>query len=92
VQPFRRVFNLAEYVAVKEASFENGTLRIALVREVPEAMKRHRIAIESAVGDDRKNEQRRWPDCCAPAVSNYLKENTQWHFVISFLGTTARGT
>jgi molecular chaperone IbpA len=44
-RPFRRVFNLAEYVQVKNASFENGLLKIDLVREVPEAMKPRRIAI-----------------------------------------------
>ena len=44
-RPFRRVFNLAEYVQVKDASFENGLLKIELVREVPEAMKPRRIAI-----------------------------------------------
>jgi molecular chaperone IbpA len=44
-RPFRRVFNLAEYVQVKNASFENGLLKIELVREVPEAMKPRRIAI-----------------------------------------------
>jgi molecular chaperone IbpA len=59
VQPFRRVFNLAEYVAVKDASFENGTLRIALVREVPEALKPRRIPIEGAARDDRKSQQTR---------------------------------
>ncbi len=42
---FRRVFNLADYVQVKNASFENGLLQIQLVREVPEAMKPRRIAI-----------------------------------------------
>ena len=44
-RPFRRVFNLAEYVQVKNAAFENGLLKIELVREVPEAMKPRRIAI-----------------------------------------------
>jgi len=44
-RPFRRVFNLAEYVQVKNASFENGLLKVDLVREVPEAMKPRRIAI-----------------------------------------------
>jgi molecular chaperone IbpA len=43
--PFRRLFNLADYVQVKGASFEGGLLRIELVREVPEAMKPRRIAI-----------------------------------------------
>jgi molecular chaperone IbpA len=45
---FRRVFNLAEYVEVKSASFENGLLQIDLEREVPEAMKPRRIAINGA--------------------------------------------
>src|SRR5690349_11212592 len=47
-RPFRRVFNLADYVQVKGASFEQGLLKIDLVREVPEAMKPRRIAINSA--------------------------------------------
>ena len=46
-RPFRRVFNLADYVQVKQASFQDGLLIIDLVREVPEAMKPHRIAITS---------------------------------------------
>jgi molecular chaperone IbpA len=44
---FRRIFNLAEYVEVKDASFENGLLKIKLEREVPEAMKPRRIQIAS---------------------------------------------
>jgi molecular chaperone IbpA len=44
-RPFKRQFNLADYVQVKGASFDNGLLRIELVREVPEAMKPRRIAI-----------------------------------------------
>jgi len=44
-RPFRRVFNLADYVQVKQATFENGLLKIELVREVPEAMKPRRILI-----------------------------------------------
>ena len=44
-RPFRRVFNLADYVQVKGASFEGGLLKIDLVREVPEAMKPRRVAI-----------------------------------------------
>jgi len=50
---FRRVFNLADYVQVKGASFENGILQIELVREVPEAMKPRRIAI----GTSNDNQQ-----------------------------------
>ena len=51
-RPFRRVFNLADYVQVKGASFEHGLLKIDLVREVPEAMKPRRIAINA--GNDNK--------------------------------------
>ena len=46
-RPFRHVFNLADYVEVKSASFENGLLEIALVRELPEAVRPRRIAINS---------------------------------------------
>jgi molecular chaperone IbpA len=46
-RPFRRVFNLADYVQVKGASFDGGLLKIELVREVPEAMKPRRIAINA---------------------------------------------
>lgn len=42
---FRRVFNLADHVQVKGASFENGLLKIELVRELPEAMKPRRIPV-----------------------------------------------
>jgi molecular chaperone IbpA len=44
-RPFRRQFNLADYVQVKSAAFDNGLLKIELVREVPEAMKPRRIPI-----------------------------------------------
>jgi molecular chaperone IbpA len=57
LRPFRRTFNLAEFVQVKDATFENGMLKIALVREVPEAMKPRRIAIEVA-GDNQQIEQK----------------------------------
>ena len=42
---FKRQFNLADYVQVKNASFDNGLLKIELFREIPEAMKPRRIAI-----------------------------------------------
>ncbi len=48
-RPFRQQFNLADYVQVKEASFEDGLLKIALVREVPEAMKPRKIQINGGV-------------------------------------------
>jgi molecular chaperone IbpA len=47
-RPFKRQFNLADYVQVRAASFDNGLLRIELVREVPEAMKPRRISIGGA--------------------------------------------
>ncbi|CCD89234.1 small heat shock protein, HSP20-like chaperone [Bradyrhizobium sp. ORS 285] len=47
-RPFKRQFNLADYVQVTNASFDNGLLRIELVREIPEAMKPRRIAIGTA--------------------------------------------
>ena len=50
-RPFRRIFNLADYVEVKGASFEGGLLKIDLVREVPEAMKPRRIAINAGGGN-----------------------------------------
>jgi len=45
---FKRQFNLADYVEVKGAAFDNGLLKIELVREIPEAMKPRRIAINGA--------------------------------------------
>lgn len=56
-RPFRRQFNLAEYVQVKGASFENGMLKIDLAREVPEAMKPRQIAISTG-GDHQQVENK----------------------------------
>src|SRR6201996_5935476 len=44
-RPFKRQFNLADYVQVRGAAFDSGLLKIELVREIPEAMKPRRIAI-----------------------------------------------
>jgi molecular chaperone IbpA len=44
---FERKFQLADYVKVTDARLENGLLHIDLVREVPEAMKPRKIAINS---------------------------------------------
>jgi Hsp20/alpha crystallin family len=44
---FERRFSLADFVEVKEASFEDGLLQIDLVRELPEAMKPRRIEVRS---------------------------------------------
>lgn len=45
---FERRFELADYVEVADARLENGLLTVCLKRELPEAMKPHRIAIASA--------------------------------------------
>lgn len=42
---FERRFQLADYVRVKGADLKNGLLHIELTREVPEAMKPRKIAI-----------------------------------------------
>ena len=56
-RPFRRVFNLADYVQVKHASFKDGLLIVDLVREVPDSMKPRRIPIGNA-GASRQIEQK----------------------------------
>jgi molecular chaperone IbpA len=53
---FKRQFSLADYVQVKGASFENGLLKIEMVREIPEAMKPRRIAINGASPSDNVNQ------------------------------------
>ena len=58
-RPFRRMFNLADYVQVKEASFRDGLLIIDLVREVPEAMKPRRIQIGSGASPASQIEQKK---------------------------------
>jgi molecular chaperone IbpA len=50
-RPFERRFQLADYIEVRSATFENGLLTIALKREVPEAMKPRRIEIGAAAND-----------------------------------------
>jgi Hsp20/alpha crystallin family len=49
---FKRQFSLADYVKVKRAAFDNGLLKIELVREIPEAMKPRRIAINGVTADN----------------------------------------
>jgi molecular chaperone IbpA len=45
-RPFERRFNLADFVEVKRASFEDGLLQIELEREVPEAMKPRKVDVQ----------------------------------------------
>ncbi|MEO1078662.1 MAG: Hsp20 family protein [Pseudomonadota bacterium] len=47
---FERKFQLAEHVRVASARLENGLLHVDLVRELPEAMKPRKIAIDSGKG------------------------------------------
>src|SRR3954452_25583716 len=51
-RPFERRFNLADFVEVKRASFEDGLLQIELERDVPESMRPRKIDINvgKAVG------------------------------------------
>ena len=51
---FKRTFSLADHVQVKGANFENGLLKIELVREVPDAMKPRRIGIRTSDGSGNK--------------------------------------
>src|ERR1044071_6701978 len=51
---FRRTFSLADHVQVQGAAFENGLLKIDLVREIPEAMKPRQIAIGKSSSSDNK--------------------------------------
>jgi molecular chaperone IbpA len=48
---FERVFQLADFVVVKNASLENGLLHVDLVREIPEAKKPRNIPIANAAQD-----------------------------------------
>lgn len=48
---FERRFQLADFIEVRAATFENGLLSIALKREVPEAMKPRRIEIGAPAND-----------------------------------------
>jgi len=56
---FRRQFNLADYVEVDGATFENGLLQIRLVRKIPESMKPRRIEIKSGSTDQKQMEHRK---------------------------------
>ena len=53
------MFNLADYVQVKQASFQDGLLIIDLVREVPEAMKPRRIPIAGGTPAASQIEQKK---------------------------------
>ena len=48
---FERRFQLADFIEVQSASFDNGLLTITLKREIPDAMKPRRIEIGAAAND-----------------------------------------
>ena len=50
---FERRFQLADFIQVRSADFDNGLLSISLEREVPEAMKPRRIEIGSGSAPKR---------------------------------------
>ncbi|RVT90548.1 Hsp20 family protein [Sphingomonas crocodyli] len=50
-RPFERRFQLADFIEVRSATFENGLLTIALKREIPEAMKPRKIEIGAPAND-----------------------------------------
>jgi molecular chaperone IbpA len=45
---FERRFDLADYIEVHKASYDNGLLTIDLIRRIPEAMKPRRVEIGSS--------------------------------------------
>lgn len=55
---FERRFELADFIVVRSAEFDNGLLSITLEREVPEAMKPRRIEIASSDGQRLIREER----------------------------------
>ena len=53
---FERRFNLADHIQVTGAALDKGMLHIDLVRELPEALKSRKIAIET--GDQKRLNQK----------------------------------
>jgi molecular chaperone IbpA len=51
---FERKFELADHIQVTGARMENGLLHIELKREIPEALKPRRIAINSVAGAEKQ--------------------------------------
>ena len=62
-RPFERRFQLADFIQVRSADFENGLLSISLEREIPEAMRPRKIDIRTGSGPRQlgsaKSEQRK---------------------------------
>ncbi len=47
---FEKRFQLADYIRVQDAIYENGMLHVDLVREIPEALRPRKIEIKSLSG------------------------------------------
>jgi molecular chaperone IbpA len=56
---FEQRFQLADHVKVTGASFDNGMLTIDLVREIPEAFRPRKIAIDGVTNNVTTLEQKR---------------------------------
>jgi molecular chaperone IbpA len=56
---FELQFSLEDHVEVDAASFENGLLRIVLIRRIPEVMKPRRIPINGTTGVNGKSGNQR---------------------------------
>jgi len=52
-RPFERRFQLADFIEVRSANFENGLLTIALQRVVPEAMRPRKIEIGGSTAQEQ---------------------------------------
>ena len=72
---FERKFNLADYVEVSGASLDKGLLTINLLREIPEAMKPKKIAINSNSVEDISVERATSVDANVTANNNVTLEN-----------------
>ena len=55
---FEKHFQLGDFIRVEKAVLENGLLMILLERELPEALKPKRIAIETRFSSERLLEQK----------------------------------
>jgi len=67
---FERKFNLADYVEVSGASLDKGLLTINLVREIPEAMKPKKIAINGTSVENLSVEKSAFADNSSSAANN----------------------
>lgn len=59
---FERHFQLADHVRVESARLENGLLHVDLVREIPEAMKPRKIAIQTGSVVEQDSDVSEKPD------------------------------